>query len=394
MKTHLFIIAPLVAAATLCSCESDDTDFSSIIDATPDYTLRDISFDTSALEETDSVPADDNDYHENSTFTRTVSITFSGDTATVATTASGITATVSGAHVTINTTRARVHYIVSGTTTDGGLKIYSERKFKLTLSGATIANPHGAAINNQCGKSMYVVLDDGTESTLTDGTTYETPANEDEKGTLFSEGQIILSGSGQLNVTSSAHNGIASDDYIIVRPGCRISVVSHDRNCIKANDGVSIRGGVLNLDAHGDGGKAVNSEAGIDISGGRLTAIVSGDATATGNDTTGVAALKCDSSLVMTGGTVSLKTTGDGAKGINANGDISVSGGLLTVETFGSATLSAPKGIKADGHLSFLGGESYIYSAYSLPADADGGMTVGATLTATYSNDNKLLQIK
>lgn len=394
MKRHIIYIATLALAFGLASCENDDTDFSGIINPVVDYELRDIEFDTTPLAEAETVPADDNDYVENSEFTREVYINFSGDTAYVQASTSGFSATVSGAHVTVNATRARMHYILSGTTADGGLKIYSERKFKLTMNGVSITNPTGAAINNQCGKSMYIVLADSTENVLTDGTTYQTPANEDEKGTLFSEGQIIFSGKGMLSVTSSAHNGIASDDYIIFRPGCRVSVVSHERNCVKANDGVSVRGGVLNLDSHGDGGKAINSEAGVDISGGRVTAIVSGGGAVSGADTTGVAAIKCDSSLVMTGGEVNLKCTGDGGKGINANGDVTVSGGSVTIETFGGSTLSSPKGIKADGKALFDGGETYVYSANGKPVDADEGMTVGATMTATYSNDSKLLQIK
>lgn len=387
-----------VALAGFTSCESDDTDFSDIINPKADYELRDIQFDSTPLAETETVPEEDNDYVENSDFTRTVTITFADGNATVETAASDITSTIDGAHVTISTAKKGVHYILRGATTDGGLKIYSDRKFKLTLDGVSITNPHGAAINNQGHKSMYVVLSPGTANSLADGTTYNAPvAGEDEKGTLFSEGQVIFSGAGTLSVVGNTHNGIASDDYIVFRPGNVINVSGGVRNCIKAKDGVSIRGGVLNLESIIDGGKAINSEADIDISGGRLTAKMHGgtlidEATA---DTFRVAALKCDSNLVMTGGTVSLKSEGSGGRGISANGDVIVSGGSLTVETLGGrGFLTSPKGIKADGKMIFDGGESYVYSANSQPVDADGGVTVASTLTATYSTDGKLLQIK
>lgn len=385
------ILATMLA---FTSCISDDTDFSDIIDATPDYALRDISFDESALTESETVPTDDNDYYENSTFSRTVYVTFADNTATVTTSAKGISTAIDGAHVTITTTKSGVNYVLSGSTTDGGFKVYSEKKFMLTLNGVSIANTTGAAINNQCGKRMYVHLAEGTTNSLTDGTTYDTPATEDEKGALFSEGQIIFSGSGTLNVTGCYKNGIASDDYIVVRPGGVVNVACSSRACLKANDGIFIRGGVLNLEATGDGGKALNSEADIEISGGRLTAIVSGGTLVSGTDTTGVAAIKCDSALLMRSGTVSLKCTGEGGKGINAKEAVTVEGGQLTIETFGSKSLASPKGIKTDGTLTFSGGSSYIYSANSSPVDAEGSLTVGETLTATYSTDGKLLLVE
>lgn len=390
----LLACAAAVATLALSSCASDDTDFSGIIDAAPSYKLRDIDFDYTQLTETETVPAGDNDYCENSSFSREVSITFAGGSATVTTSASGIKYTTDGAHVTITTTKGGVHYTVSGSTTDGSLKIYSEKKFMLTLGGASITNPKGAAINNQCGKSMYIELAAGTTNSLTDGTAYQTTTGEDEKGTLFSEGQIIFSGSGTLNVTGNYRNGIASDDYIVFRPGNVINVTCSARNCVKANDGIAVRGGVLNLEATGDGAKAMNCEASITVSGGRLTAIASGATSVSGADTTGVAAVKCDSNLVVTGGALALKCTGEGGKGINANGNITISGGDICIETFGAKALSSPKGMKADGAITFDGGETYVYSANSTPADAEGGMTVGTALTATYSTDNKLLEIK
>lgn len=393
-KPATVILAAVAALSSLASCESDDTDFSSIINPTPDYELREIDFNYTPLQETESVPGDDNDYVENSEFSRIVTISFNGNSATVKTSASGISSTVDGAHVTINTTRKGVHYVLSGSSTNGSLKIYSERKFWLTLDGVDITNPNGAAINNQCGKSMYVELADGTTNTLTDGTVYNTPSNEDEKGTLFSEGQIIFNGKGTLSVNGNCRNGIASDDYIIFRPGSVINVNCTARNCVKANDGVSVRGGVLNLDTSGAGGKGINSESFVNIIGGRITAIATGATLIEGSDTTNAAAIKCDSSFVMTGGEVNLKCTSAGGKGLNANSNVTISGGDLTIETMGKKGYGSPKGLKSGGDVSFLGGSSYIYSAYSMPVDAGKEMAVGTSMTTIYSNDKRLVIIR
>lgn len=387
-------VALLVIGVSLfTACENDDTDFSSIIDGAPDYELKDISFNYTPIVKSDSVPADDNDYVENSEFSRTVTITYNDGTATVETKASGIASTVDGAHVTINTTRKGVHYIISGTSANGSLKIYSERKFWLTMNGVNITNPHGAAINNQCGKSMYVELAAGTNNSLTDGLNYIDVANEDQKGTLFSEGQIIFSGTGTLNVTANSRNGIASDDYIVFRPGSVINVTCVGKNCVKANDGISLRGSVLNLESSGMGGKAVNCEANVEVRSGRLTAIASGQPLIEGADTTNVAALKCDSSFVVSGGEVNLKCTADGGKGLNANGDVTIYGGNLTIESVGKKLYGSPKALKCDGVATIHGGTSYIYSANSKPIDAGKGLNIIQPIAATYSKDGKLVRI-
>lgn len=397
MSKKYFLICA-VALVAMASCENDDTDFSNIINShedIPEYVLPTIEFDDTALDETEIVPADDNDYEENSTFSRTVTITYNGNTASVDTTLDQVGVSIDGAHVTVNSELAGVNYVLKGNTVNGSFKVYSEHRWKLTLNGVSITNLTGAAVNNQCGKSLYAVLADGTTNTLTDGAAYtNTPAGEDEKGTLFSEGQIIFSGKGRLNVTGNYRNGIASDDYIVFRPGNVIRVDCPAKNCIKANDGVSVRGGVLNLSSTGNGGKAINSESDIDITGGRLTAIVSGNTLAENGDTTSVAALKSDSSVVITGGTVELEATGDGGKGIRANEDIIIGGGSLTVEALGEKGVSAPKGIKADGNISFQSGSSYIYSANSTPIDEGKTLIISDSLTASYSSDEKLVEIK
>lgn len=395
LRPALAALAALAAMSlALTSCQNDDTDFSDIINAAANYELRDIAFDETALDESDTVIEDDNDYYENNTFSRTVYVTFDGSSATVSTTASGISSSIDGAHVTLTTKKSGVHYVLSGSSSDGSIKIYSEKKYMMTLSGVTLTSSQGAAINNQCGKSFYLHLADGTTNSLTDATSYQTPTGEDEKGTLFSEGQIIFSGTGTLNVTGRSQHGIASDDYIVFRPGPVINVTCTARSCVRGKDGIYVRGGVLNLSSSGDGGKGMNTKGELAISGGRVTAIVTGAPLVEGTDTTGVAAFKADSLFTMTGGTVAAKLTGDGGKGINADVAVTQSGGSLTIETFGAKLLAAPKGIKTDGTASFTGGDAYVYSANSVPVDAESGMTVATTLTATYSADKKLLQIK
>lgn len=371
MRKIYHIMVMVAGMALFTSCLSDDTDFSGIIDGDGGYVPKSIDFDITPLEEVaEVIPSDDNDYVENSRFRYHVTVVYVDDKVILEGDVSRVRATINGAHVTINSAVSGVEYILGGTSSDGSFKIYSENKMKVTLDGLQLANPTGAAINNQCGKSMYVELRAGTKNRLVSGYDYAEVEGEDMKGTFFSEGQIIFSGAGYLDVLAFSKGAIVSDDYIVFRPGSVINVSSKVGNGVKANDGIFIRGGVLNVKVEGDAAKGINSELDMTVSGGRTTVITSGNATAEDDDTSSSAAIKCDSLFTVTAGTLNLKSTGDGGKGINCDKHIIVSGGEVNVVTLGKKTISSPKGIKADGDITFNGGAVYSYSKASDAIDA------------------------
>ena len=324
-------------------------------------TTFDVALNTSALSESETVPTDDEDYVENSEFSNTIEIAFSGNSATVTGSASGVEITQNGAKVTVNSTAKKVAYVLSGTSTDGQFKIYSEKKFKLTLNSLTLSNTDGAPINIQSGKRAFVVLT-GT-NTLTDGSSYTTPTGEDQKACLFSEGQIIFSGSGTLNVTSNYKHGICSDDYLRFRPGNVINVTTAKGNGLKANDGVYIEGGVLNVSVSGTAKKGISSDSLVVVNGGRTTILTSGGGEwdSSENDVTAAAGIKADDIFKMTGGELLIKSTGVGGKGISTDLEATISGGTIKIITTGKkyeygSYDSSPKGIKADGNLTINGG--------------------------------------
>ena len=365
------------------SCIGDNYDLDTLISESDEAIQPiDINFDYSPLAEVADEPITDvddpyyNDYVENDTFDREIYITYDGDNATIEGDYSGIGIDTDGAHVTINSTKGRTHYVMRGTSNNGSLKVYSEHKYKLTLDGVTLTNPTGAAINNQCGKSLYLVINDGTENSLTDGTTYSIPTYEQMKGAIFSEGQIIVSGNGLLNVTAHGGHGIATDDYIRFRPGCRVSITATAGHGVKANDEIIVDGGVLNIDVTGDGYKGLKCDLDIAINGGRTTVITSGaskiieESLETLADTSSCAGIKSDAGITINGGTVCLKSIGEGGKGINAAGDLTINGGIIKVVTTGSKVFSSPKGIKSDTSVNINGGSIYSYSHMGNPLDA------------------------
>lgn len=359
---------------------------------------------------TETVSSDEDDFIENSEFTSVVTITYNGTTATVNNNVSGVEVSVNGGHVVVNSTVGKVEYVLNGTTTDGSFKVYSEKKFKLSLSGVSILNPVGAAINIQSSKRVFVVCTDGTTNTLTDGSSYTSATDsEDMKACFFSEGQLIFSGGGLLTVTGNYKHAITSDDYVRFRSGCNITVAAAKKDGIHTNDAVIIGGGVLNISstedaiqceeggitmtggfvkvsttankAHGlksaqdvliSGGaiqaevagaasKGISCDGNLTFSGGKLTALTSQTALYEDNDLSSCAGIKCDGDILVTGGEIAIQSTGGAGKGINCDGSVTISDGTVKVITTGpqctyNRLSSSAKGIKADGALTIDGG--------------------------------------
>ena len=382
-RIFLYITAAVLVLIS-ASCISDDSDLETLIEQSEQAIQPiEIEFDYSLLNEAADEPITDpedpyySDYVENDIFDRVMYITFDGDNVTVDGDYNRVSVSTNGAHVTINSTYSRMDYVLSGTSLNGSVKIYSEHKFKLTLDGVNLTNPNGAPINNQCGKSLYLVLNDGTVNTFTDGATYNIPSGEQMKGAFFSEGQVIVSGTGQLMVYAQGGHGIASDDYIRFRPGCRVTIETSAGHGVKANDGIFLDGGVLNISVTGDGCKGLKSDLDIEVNGGRTTVITTGDSKLieqtleTMADTSSCAGIKSDAAIIINGGTLNLKSTGEGGKGINSSDDLTINGGIVNVVTTGTKVYSSPKGIKSDMAIIINGGSVYSYSNSSDPIDGE-----------------------
>ena len=389
-------------AFALASCESDDTDLNDII---AQYQVEPVSIelDYSDLSEAADVPVTDendsayNDYVENSPWNKVIHINFDGESVTVNGSVTGVVVQPKGAHVTIMNMSGPVKFVVSGQTVNGSLKFYGDKRFQILLDAAEITNPNGAAINNQGSKSLYVVLADGTTSRLQDGADYVMVDEEDQKAVLFSEGQIIFSGKGQLDVFAEGRGGIRSDDYIRIRPGVRINVYSNALDGLRANDGIIVDGGAINVQTTGNGAKGVRSGGPMTVNGGRLVAISQGDTRIgyteeEGADTTSCAALVCDTLLTVNGGIMRLKATGDGGKGINAKQNVAVAGGSIEAVATGTRQIKKPKGVKIDGNFAISGGYFYTYSRRSDPLEVSGTTSV-ATGYKTYDILPKILII-
>lgn len=303
--------------------------------------------------------ADADDLIENSTFSSVVYINF-GTTNTITNSVSGVIITENNGDITITSTASNVEYVLSGTTTNGSIKIYSDKKFKTTLNGVSITNNDGPAINIQSKKRNFMVINANTTNTLTDASAYTT-STEDQKGTIFSEGQIIFSGTGNLTIKGNYKHAIASDDYVKIASG-NITVSGAVTDAIHANNAVIVDGGTLTLAATDDGIQA--DEGHIIINDGNISITSVGvgiNANYEGTDTSILPYVN------INGGTINIKSTK--GEGIQSKSILTINGGSIVTNTYDD-------GINAEKVIYINGGSIYANATNNDAMDSNGTFTI------------------
>ncbi len=366
LKAHQYcscLMLVLCAMITISGCsKSDDVTAADNVTLSGGTTTIDsTAITTGTAEGSTETGYNADDLIENSTFSSTIAISYgTATTITNPLSASGVTIVQNGADVIITSTATGVEYSLSGTTANGSLKIYSDKKFKLTLNGVAITNDDGPAINIQSSKRAFVVVADNTTNILADGATYAT-STEDQKGTLFSEGQLVFSGNGSLSVKGNHSHAICSDDYVRIRTG-NITVTGAIKDGIHTNDAFIADGGTIKITAASDG---IECEEGY---------VVVNDGTFTlntGDD--GIAASYTDGDATITpyvtinGGSITVNSTA--GEGIESKSVLTINKGII-------ATVTTDDGINAGTAIYINGGSVYCYSTGNDAMDSNGTFTI------------------
>lgn len=346
MKRSLFYL-PCLLAVALAGCEDPTKDTGTGGNsATGDATISDDTYNNSGdfLEQWDAYTTGD---------MKVITLTWSASSVDISGTCDGVTVTADGTDVTVVSTAKKVQYVLSGTCSDGSFKVYSDKKFVLQLNGITLNNPSGPAINIQKGKTaeddggyphkaVYVLVTDGTTNTLTDGTYAQEVTvdgvEEDQKACFFSEGQLIFSGAGTLNVTGNNRHAVRSDDYIRLRSSVTMNITAKGEDGINGKDYLIVDGGTYTINVSADKGKGLKSDT-ILIAGG------STNITCTSSSAEGIEAdyltindglieclakddgINADKSIVINGGYI--YTRGTNNDGLDSNGTITINGGVI-----------------------------------------------------------------
>ncbi len=392
-------------------------------------------------------PSSDDDI-STTTFKGKITITFSPSGDAVVTGDSYGYVSVDGNKVTVNNTGGEVLiYELTGTTSNGFFKVYGAKKQAIVLNGVSITNPDGAAINNQNKKRTFIAV--YGNNTLSDSASaaYAQEGEEDLKAVLFSEAQLIFSGSGLLTVNAlnkQEKSAIATDDYIRLMnsPTIKVNAGSGAGHGFKGKDYVQLSSGSLAVSTAGDMKKGITTDDYVLVEGGTHMVTVTGGVAWDDEDSeySGTAGVKADNYFAMTGGALTIRNTGDGGKGINAGSydydetdhtlsDSYISGGTLTVTTTGrevndvsakgikigwvtkegtgdrarvtgyagKLTISGGtvvvnsshgEGLEVKGDLTFDGGETYVSSTSDDAINCQGDLTVNEGFVYAFSSGN------
>lgn len=392
-------------------------------------------------------PSSDDDI-STTTFAGKITIAFSSSGAAAVTGDSYGYVSVDGNKVTVNNTGGEVLiYELTGTTSNGFFKIYGAKKQAIVLNGVTITNPDGAAINNQNKKRTFIAVYGNNTLSDSESAAYSQEGEEDLKAVLFSEAQLIFSGSGQLTVNAlnkQDKSAIATDDYIRLMnsPAIKVNAGSGAGHGFKGKDYVQLSAGSLAVSTAGDMKKGISTDDYVLVEGGTHMVTVTGGVAWDDEDSeySGTAGVKADNYFAMTGGSLTIKNTGNGGKGINAGSydfdaenhtlsDSYISGGTLNVITSGreendvsakgikigwvtkegsgdrakvtgyagkltvsggSVTVNSTygEGLEVKGDLVFDGGETYVSSTSEDAINCQGDLTVNKGFVYAFSSGN------
>ena len=444
MKKYISILLTIALAAA--GCEQEDLPLSPDEPEDEQSVYSEPEDDSLTFDSTGD-PSSDDDI-STTTFAGKITVTFSDtDNASVKGDSYGYVS-VDGNKVTVNNTGGEVLiYELTGTTTNGFFKVYGAKKQAIVLNGASITNPDGAALNNQNKKRTFIVLKGSSILSDSESAAYAQEGEEDLKAVLFSESQLIFSGSGLLSVKAlnkQDKSAIASDDYIRLMnsPTIKVNSGSEAGHGLKGKDYVQLTGGELAIHTAAALRKGITSDDYVLVEGGTHTVTVTGGVAYDEEDAeySGTAGVKADNYFAMTGGSLTIKNTGDGGKGINAGSydfdetnhtlsDSYISGGTLSVTTTGrevndvsakgikigwvtkegsgdraKVTGNAGKlvisggtivvnstygeGLEVKGDLNFEGGETYVSSTSEDAINCQGDLTVNSGFVYAFSSGN------
>ena len=400
---HMFPLLLLTTATALLvqtACSKDDIDDTSTSSTTP-------STDTSSGDE------EVESYNESS-FDRTITLTWTSSGVTKSGDENNVVS-ISGTAATVDNTGTseKVIYVLSGSCSDGSLKLYSNNKQALKLSGLSLSCSSGAAINNQGKKSCYVIVS-GT-NTLSDSSSaaYSASGSEDMKAVFFSEGQLLFSGSGSLTVTAAnaqGRAGITSDDYVWMDgPTVKITAGSSAGHGLRGKEFVAVNGGSLDISVAAAMKKGITSDSLVVFNGGTTSVKVTGGTAYDSDDKEykASAGVKADQVFKMNDGTLTVTNSGQGGKGIAGDAVAYFNGGTVSVTVTGSNygssssggrpgggsssssdSSKSAKGIKFDGDIHFTGGTVSATASSHEGIESKGAMTfTGGTVYAQSSDD-------
>ncbi len=273
----------------------------------------------------------------------------------------GETITIDGEGATASDQTVRITqagtYLISGTLEDGQIQVEvgNQEEVNLVLNETQISSTTGAPILITQSAKTTITLMEGTQNVIShqmvmnDGE----EVSKEEKAAIFSQDDLMITGTGSLTVDAKTYNGIVSQDDLVIEDGN--FVIESANHGLKGKDSVVIEEGTFKMTTKGD---AIQSDQEADEEKGFIT-IRGGDFDLVAEQD----GIQAQTKLVIEGGTFKIETGGGyeaGAVKETTSQPPFNRGASATAET---ATTPSAKGLKAGQELVIEGGSLTINSA-------------------------------
>lgn len=194
-------------------------------------------------------------------------------------------------------------YVISGSAEDCTIMIEADEnaKVQLVLDGVKIENSDFPAIYVVSADKVFVTTTD-SENSLTVSGQFRADGETNTDAVIFSKDDLVLNGTGTLDVTSYYGNGITCKDDMKITGGTYN--VKSALDAFEANDSISVSDGTFNIATNKDGLHCENDET--------------------------------EGTITISGGTFSINS---GSDGIQACALLQIDGGTMTIQ--------APEGLEA-----------------------------------------------
>ena len=171
-------------------------------------------------------------------------------------------------------------YLLSGTLQDAQLtvEIPAGETARLVLRGVDMHCERGPVIYSNGGGTVVVLLENGTENTLSDGKSYLYSGSKVREAAISVEGDLLITGGGSLSVEAIHNDALRSEGTLAVAEGTL--EITAWRDGLVAGQELQISGGQLSIACGRTGLSASSAKSGqgsVTLAGGTVALICGGD---------------------------------------------------------------------------------------------------------------------
>jgi len=293
-------------------------------------------------------------------------------------------------------------YLITGSLTNGQLIVNTtdEGDVKLILNNVNITCATSAPLYISSAGKVIIILADGSENYVTDGTTYQNVVDNEPNAAIFSKADLTIFGKGSLTVDGNYNDGISSKDGLIIKSGTL--TVSAADDGIRGKDYIFIYDAGITINSGGDGlksdnenstssgfitvetgsynitsgGDAIAAETTIEVNGGEFDLTSGGGSSKATYQSASAKGIKGIVSVLINDGTFTINSADDG---LHSNAKVEINGGTIDIS-------SGDDGIHADAGITIANGNINITKSYEGIESA--GITIdNSTLRIVASDD-------